>query len=203
MTRGARALGWVGLVPIAALAASCLVTSDAELVDPVRTQPVLLADTAIPDPREILVVESGTEKVSFSALVRSDEDLEQRIQVRILTDYGTPGVANEPYLNSRGGTPIPPATSDAEDRIATADWFPQQVGLTGCHTVTLMVSHAFDELISGCPVDRADSSHLTWFVFVCAEGQPCPPPVDDPRIDCPEPTTRCPESTVDDGATTP
>ena len=171
--------------------ASCLVTSSPELEDPEQTAPELIASSAKPDLPEILVIEPGTSRVTFSAEVRSEQDLGQPIFVRLYVDYGVESARDQPVLDSFSGVELLPSSSAGPARRASVDAVIPD-GFSGCHTYTLIVSHAFDQ-VTNCPERLADSSQLTWQALICDDTGPCPPPIGDPRLDCPVATQFCPE----------
>lgn len=175
--------------------ASCLVTSSPDFEDPEQTAPELIASTAKPDLPEILVIEPGTRRVTFSAEVRSEQDLGQPIFVRLYVDYGVESARGQPFLDAFSGVKLLPSSSTGPARRATVDAFIPE-GFSGCHTYTLIVSHAFDELTE-CPERLDDSSQLTWHALICDPTGPCPPPLGDPRLECPVVEGLCP-SVADD-----
>ena len=127
----------------------------------------------------------------------SEEDLGESVKVRLFVDYGIDRADRPPYARVFTGTELLTGTPD---RTASYTWYrTDQPGLVGCHTFTLMVSHAFDEATQ-CPEVLADSSQITWHAFVCDNVGPCPPAIGDPRLDCPVATKSCPD--IADGATT-
>lgn len=175
--------------------ASCLVTSSPEFEDPEQTPPELIAATAKPELQSILVIPAG-EAVTFSAEVRSAQDLGEDILVKLYVDYGVES-AGQPFTNAINGAEVPVATA-GQPRTASVRVSPNALP-PGCHTFTLMVSHAFDQLTE-CPEDLDDSSHLTWHALVCDATGPCPPPLGDPRLECPVVEKVCPEVPDEQGA---
>lgn len=177
------------------LCASCLVTSSPEFEDPEQTPPELIASTAKPDIRNVLEVDESTGRVLLNALVRSEEDAGETVKFRLLLDYGIPNNDQPPkpyqLIVDRGEVALPSAPG--EEQAVSAAWQPQTFIANGCHTLTLMVSHEFDEA-TDCPERLDDSSQLTWFVNFCRT----PPCADLPP--CAEPTAACPE-VADGGAT--
>jgi hypothetical protein len=176
------------------LAASCLVTGSPDFAEPEETPPVLLPETASPDPRQLLVIEG--EPKTFQAMLRS-RDVADGVEVRLLIDYGVPKPDRnyQPYQYYFSAfTDLDPSPDAELLRQVTADWRPSDSpGLApGCHTFTLMVSHRFDSR-SGCPEELSDSSSITWFAWVC-DGADCNAETFDPRSSCPEVVARCPET---------
>lgn len=157
---------------------ACLVTSTPSFDPPKKTRPFLVPSSADPDPRGVLIVDTVDLPTSFdfsANVVSNDED--QPIQVRLYFDYGLTNVAGQPFLKSIGNPPsLPPSTMDDVSRPpAKARWFPgiEDVGY-GCHTITMIVSHAFAD--NECPACRNDSSHITWPIFRCDSSKPMDTP---------------------------
>ncbi len=162
-------------------AASCLVTSAPQFEPPAQTAPFLVKSTADPDPRTILVWDDPLkDRQAFSAQLVS-EDAGEDVQVVLFVDYGKPNEASGwPYQYSETHNDAVSASTldDPEPRIAKATLF----NLTaGCHTVTMMVSHAFDSGL-GCPLKLSDSDQITWTIVRCDGGSAC---AIDPQLDCP------------------
>jgi hypothetical protein len=152
---------------------NCLVTSTPEFKPPERTRPFLIATTADPDPRGVLLINTleqlsvGKKSFEFSADVVS-EDQGSKVKGYLYIDYGTQ-VGDHPYADSIPEIKeLPPSTmADTTKRNIRGKLnLESHVILPGCHTVTLIVSHEFDAETS-CPVCRNDSSQLTWPVFMC------------------------------------
>ncbi len=176
---------------------SCLVTSSPDFQDPARTRPFLLPDLASPDPRRVIVLDATTDRVELDGFVVG-EDAGSAVQPRLLLDYGTfDEVLGKPFQDSVSGVDVPPGSLDGEPRkvsvVARASGF----GLTpGCHRLTLMVSHKYDEA-TGCPSDLDDYDAITWTVLVCDANGICPTldltkekqAPDDPS--CPAVTVSC------------
>jgi hypothetical protein len=164
-----RVLPWI-LMP----ASACLVTSSPTFDDPVQTKPFLEVETASPDPREIFRINLGeNETVPFSAVVRS-EDVDENVRVKMLVDYGECGANGSPFKQAFGGAQVTAATFDETNRRAVYDVITDNLGLeVGCHRLTMMVSHEFDDQFE-CPVDPQDFTQITWTVLVCdSEDQDC------------------------------
>lgn len=177
---GARRAAWARLaqsslcllaLPMAL--SGCLVTSTPEFTPPERTRPFLITASADPDPRGVLLIntleQQQVRKTSFefSADVVS-EDQGDKVKGYLYIDYGVK-VGDHPYADVITQIrELPPSTmTDATKRNIRGKLdLETNVLDTGCHTVTLIVSHEFDAETS-CPVCRNDSSQLTWPVFVC------------------------------------
>jgi hypothetical protein len=182
------------------LAASCLVTSTPDFKDRAQTAPNLKASTAVPDPREMLIL--GATKTSLQFWVELEsEDAKQNVEVQLLIDYGVPNELGQPYQDAAPGEEVLASSlDDTTSRPAKATILIKNRIPEGCHTVTMMVTHAFQSgILSGCPADLSDSDQITWTVYRCGDQAPeCPPPI-DPTVDCPVVTHTC-SAPVDGGA---
>ena len=153
----------------------CLVLSSPDIDDPVRTPPFFLSSTAFPDPGELLVISSEQilkeERVEFRADFVS-EDAGDDVIGRYYIDYGILNEAGLPYAISQG-IPLIDAGSLSDEAPRTArvsvraNLLPE-----GCHTLTLMLSHAFDNATE-CPLDMDDAAQITWIYVTCETGT-CP-----------------------------
>lgn len=192
--RAAARLAWTSLVVglLTMPAASCLVTSAPQFEPPAQTAPFLVKSTADPDPRAILVWDSTTQTQTFSAQVVS-EDAGEDVHVVLLVDYGKyDELSKRPYQNSVVQNQVVPASThdDPTRRIAKATLYFNTTNITpGCHTVTMMVSHAFAPQL-GCPEKLSDSDQITWTAVMC-DGTDCTiDPAECPEIgaegSCPE-----------------
>jgi hypothetical protein len=157
---------------------ACLVTSTPSFDPPKQTRPFLVPSSADPDPRGVLIVDSLNlpTSVDFTANVISN-DADEKVELRLYFDYGNTNVAGQPFWKSISPPSLPASTMDETSRPpAKARWFP---GLDdpgfGCHTVTLVASHHFDETVQ-CPVCRNDSSQITWPMFRCDSRKPMDTP---------------------------
>lgn len=183
---------------------ACLVTSSPSFEEPERTPPFLLEPTALPDLRQVVVVDmSEPGPVEFSAGVRS-EDNGVDVQGRLVLDYGFKPPGGPPGATYRQplGDPVNVEASTLDDtsRALTTRWFTGSNKTTlGCHNVTLFATHNIN-FETGCPADPADFDHVTWTVLVCDSMQaPCCDPTLAPEaggcksFQCPEidPGTRC------------
>ncbi len=187
---GALARRSLGITVFAVCCASCLVTSTPDFEPPERTPPELVAALATPDLREVIRVDETTGTVNLGAAVRSVEDAGEGVRFRLFLDYGIPNGFDLPYQDVVDGGAVTEPTGEDEVRRVSARWRPGNDLSNGCHTLTLMVSHAFDETPQGpaldCPERLDDSSQLTWFVDFCR----VPPCVEQPP--CAEATVACP-----------
>lgn len=173
------ALAWasLGLVS-AAMSTGCLITDPPQFKPPKHSRPLLDATTADPDPGAVLRVEeseiqNGTKSaIKFSADVISQEDSAdtgsafQQLEAWLYIDYGSDADPLQPYSFAIRANKIQPASSSDQKRRVEATWRPglQRVD-AGCHTVTLVVSHIFDDSL--CPVCSDDHSSITWQILRC------------------------------------
>lgn len=177
-----RSLGLVAIAGAMALAVpACLITSAPDFSPPKPTAPFLIPATADPDPRTVLLVDEAqtdpSTKYAFSAYVAS-EDAGQQVILKLYLDYGYPDNVVDPRqpfrdLYGLGGYVAAGTLTDTQ-RVAAIDWAPSNTE-PGCHTITLVASHAFEDAITHCPVCLSDSSQITWPIFICNEtkGYPC------------------------------
>lgn len=150
-------------------AGGCLITSDADFNEPAQTRPYLSRTSASPALDQILITSPTSDlPVVFSARVQS-EDNGQAVQARLVADWpgtsGTLGVAT-----------LSPAPFSAGDRLFSISWAPNSPTLTtgeplsvGCHPVTLIVTHQFNELTNQ-PARSDDVDLMTWWVVVIEDG---------------------------------
>lgn len=182
-------------------APACLVVSTPELDEPERTPPFLIASTADPDSRKVVLIDSDAQR-KFSALVRSEDDGGD-LSVAMYIDYGDPSgnyepgqdIPKWPYYKWFPGPPVEAGTFSELDRRASATYFPILDPIKpGCHTLTMIVSHEFVENEDGryCPRDLTDSSQLTWIVFRC-DAEQCPADLKQLAAEqCPSAGLTCP-----------
>lgn len=178
---------------VAASGSGCLVTPTPEFREPDQTPPYLVAADAKPDLRQPIVVTDLAEQpsLSFSASVVSED--KGPVFTELLIDYGFDNLAGQKARHVIRGKTVPAASFQDAPRPVLVNWYPSinPVG-GGCHTVTLMVSHGFDDDGSGCPQRLCDASYLVWQVMLpCEVGETCP-------ATCPPPTDTCP-ATLDHG----
>jgi hypothetical protein len=180
---------------VAASGSGCLVTPTPEFREPDQTPPYLVAADAKPDLRQPVIVTdlSQTPALTFSASVVSQD--RGPIFTELLIDYGFDNAAGQKARYVISAPKVPAGSLDDAPRPVSATWYPVPGGYPvggGCHTVTLMVSHGFDENGSGCPQRLCDASYLVWQVMLpCGVGETCP-------STCPPPTDTCP-ATLDHG----
>jgi len=169
-------VAWTSLLAgLAMMSTGCLVTSVPDYSDPKQTPPFLVAAAASPnvwEPLEIFKDPNNLEYPSqpFQLAVRS-EDAGKKVQFKRFIDYGSGSSPEQPYFTDESAGELPPGHLADGDRTFTKNWTPRNIP-TGCHTLTLIASHAFDSS-TDCPVDLADSSQLTWQILLCPEAQSC------------------------------
>lgn len=150
---------------------SCLVTSTPEFTPPKPTRPFLVSSSVDPDARGVLLIDTvehpkSLTSIQFSADIVS-EDQDAKVQGVLYIDYGL--VTNDrPFREQIQIADIAASTiTDPVARPMRAKW---NVGASsigpGCHTVTMLVTHAIDR-VSSCPCCRNDSSQITWQVYSC------------------------------------
>jgi len=177
--RTLRAIGPLAL--LAAMTASCFITSTPDFKPPPQTPPFLISAGASPRLGSLVIYDPSVPKpLIFSAPVRS-EDAGDPVQVELLTDYGFTAPDGRPFSDVQEGANVLPAAFSETARVAQVQWIPKQFS-TPCHRFTLMVSH---DIVrgDGCPADLTDSDFLSWNVIVCNGIDPCPPML-DPSTAC-------------------
>lgn len=165
----------------------CLITEAPQFTARPPTRPMLVEATAYPAPGQILVVKTGTESpLRFYADVVSQDDPVgsstpfAKVVPYLYFDYGFNGIS-APFRGAIRGKPIGPGSiDDPPGRTVEVDLPLDYPGLTdGCHTVTLLVSHQFEDLDTSpsnappCPVCDDDFSSITWTMEVCLGGGDC------------------------------
>jgi hypothetical protein len=160
------------------LSSGCLITSEPDFERPKQTPPFLVAADAKPDLRQPIVVTDlgGQPAITFNATVLSEDH--EPVQVRLLIDYGFTNLRGQKARRVIPQKQVAAGSLNDGPRPLSAAWFPSSdpVDRNGCHTVTLMVSHRFDDNDSntGCPVRLCDSSALVWQVVLpCDPGETC------------------------------
>lgn len=171
---------------------ACLITAAPEFEDSEQSRPILLAETASPDPRAVIDFDIAVSQSQVvEAQLAPSNDKGQPIEVQLYVDYGQPLgklIAQRVFA----GADVPPYDVGQPVRIAQAEIFSPLA--LGCHSLTLIVAHEFDNP-SQCPKRLDDSSQLTWQLLVrddeqCGdEGCACVPrdPADlESLVSCPD-----------------
>jgi hypothetical protein len=184
--RTLRAIGPLAL--LAAMTASCFITSTPDFQPKPQTPPSLLSQGADPPVGDIVLIEQ-MDFATFSANVRSQDT--DSVKFELLVDYGfkhivqgPTGEIDSPFAVNVDSGSIGISTENDTSRVAQGTWIRgNPFNFTRhCHRFTLIVSHAFAP--DGCPVDLNDSSFLSWNVVDCPNNT-CPPI--DPTQDCAPP----------------
>jgi hypothetical protein len=210
----------LGMIALAMLSSACLVTSTPTYKEPTQTPPQLLASLASPPLLQPVVVDKEgmqAPPVKFDASILSEDGVDdagvaRSITVELLLDYGVPNVICQPFQERVDiRTNIPAGTlAEGPRALPTMIWLAATTVLNpGCHTITMLASHEFDDS-TDCPVDQRDSSQLTWFVDVCdstSATDPCAPCpagaagcVNAALDACPQATVSCPAKLCGPGA---
>jgi hypothetical protein len=156
--------------------AGCLITSTPDFSPPQHTAPFLIASTAKPSADQVVILDSAYpgEKV-FSAEVMSQDDPAggagqfQNVKVRLYIDYGITDPSQPYFYAIHSTSELTPGTIDQTGRNVnvTWQWSTKSYAVDrGCHTATLIVSHAFDDQPE-CPTCDNDASTITWQVLQC------------------------------------
>ena len=176
------------------LSAACLVTAKPQIEEPQTTAPFLVPSSADPDPREFIRIEGDTPITLFADVVSEDGD--RPVLTALYLDYGlqNPDLPDWPYaLAIRGNSFAAGTLADGPRRIhQTFIPFLYSQLEPGCHTLTLVASHAFEQVTSEryCPSSLADSSQITWYVLKCTAPGNCP------TLDFASEKQKCPVATV-------
>jgi len=165
----------LGVAVVTLSTSGCLITDPPQFTAQQHTAPFLVPSSAEPDARSVIIIDSasiGTE--TFSAEVISQDDPAgstgqfQNVQSRLYIDYGFLAGPGQPFRYVLPGTTIGSGTlSQTTGRRVSASWFAGTNPVDpGCHTVTLVASHLFDD-VPECPACDDDFSTITWQVLRC------------------------------------
>jgi hypothetical protein len=171
---------WLSMFALPVLCPACLVTSTPSFDPPRQTPPMLMAGEASPSLQVPLVAVANDpspeaiKSFTFRTSVYS-EDNGQPVIVQLLMDYGfkrDPESTHPWLLPVRENIAFPAGTLDDGPRPISVKWTfsegkPDQLG---CHTMTLLASHAFDQSTL-CPLDPNDSDQLVWYFLWCNQGE--------------------------------
>ena len=194
------------------IASACLITSTPDFTQPLP-RPVLVAANAEPSLRNVLVLDghNGPESVILAADVFLDSPSTRPIKARLYFDYGhTSKVSGQqqPFVDAIFRflpTLDPTSVTDGGALRVQAPWYWKQSLSYGCHSITLIVSHEFDDSLQ-CPTCRDDSTQLTWQVYECdsGDGKPLHACTTQDFSACQGWNDTCPEAVLggDAGATT-
>lgn len=166
---------------LAAAQTGCLVIESWDFSPRKQTRPEIVTnDPFAPTPAlgeftELTKTTQGYPPALFQAWIES-EDADQDVETVLLIDYGDEsGVSNGPYRGFVPGEPLQAgALSDGPRGPVTISWRPQSQD-EGCHTVTLLVTHRFQQKTDSyyCPSVPQDASAVTWSVVLCDESGVC------------------------------
>jgi hypothetical protein len=192
----------------ASLFASCLVTSSPTFDEPTSLAPQIVADRVEPDQLGVVVLDPSTPSKTFSAFVRG-EDAGRPVEVRLLLDYGWPNDLGRPFRLSSAGPSVEAASGDDDPRPIKVTWTQGTLPMQpGCHRLTLMVSHEFDDGGTGCPVSADDYDLVSWLVLKC-DALGCPEldlsrtKQSDDDLACPPVAATCSDGAAGLGGSTP
>ncbi len=174
-------------------AASCIITTDPQFEPPEQLGPFFLPDRAIPDAREVRVIEATDSLITFSGFVQS-EDVGQPLVSRLYVNYGSPFEGDvRLYQRNIVEKELAVGTWDEGGRLVESNWTRNDWNTPGCHRFTLMVARDFKE--DGCPKVDGEYATLTWTVLICDPDLGCPV-IDPPDSVCPPITSTCPPPAV-------
>lgn len=177
----------LAVIPLTTLAHACLITSPPQFSAPKHTAPFLIPSSATPALGNVVVIDNYDESVSTTGVlfaanfVSQDSDVEtpdfHTVQGKLYLDYGYMQFSIRPYAQSSPATVADGGQTGSLDQTAprtvSATLKPDQWGLSlGCHTVTLVVSHKYDDAYTGCPLCDDDFTTLTWQVLYCNSRRP-------------------------------
>lgn len=178
------------VMTVAGATSGCLVTDSPDFSPPARTAPQLFPVLPTTEFIRALTGESGYQLPKFDANVLS-EDAGDDLESALLIDYGVEGPGGDPWLTATPGPTLPARSLADGPRLVSAGWNPFNFG-AGCHTVTMMVTHAKWGVNPGywCPKEANDYATLTWVVALCGADvssctfDDCPIRGDDTYIYC-------------------
>ena len=184
----------------------CVVTESPKFEGPQRTAPRLV--NVSPEPTNLIrvpVTGANYELPSFQFQVVA-EDAGQRVDSRMVIDYGLDPATNPGFDYDLGESIEPGTLSDGprplekkaiiDRKLSRLQYSPDNNDARSCRTVTLIVSHEFRT--SGdrfCPVALSDSDQTSWFVVLCAGSDASATAC--PIVDCPTETTESPHFCTD------
>ena len=163
-----RTVARFSLLGMLMLSSACLVLDSPDFSPPPRSAPRLTAVLPVTELIKAQPTRAGFSLPDFSATVIS-EDAGQRLFSALLIDYGKESIGGAPWLAEQVGPRLDAKTAADGPRDVRINWKPGNQLNTGCHTVTLLVTHetkggGVDHL---CPTDANDFDTLTWVVSLC------------------------------------
>lgn len=187
----------------------CIVTEAPSFSGPERSAPRLVNVT--PERTELLRVPVSGQNYELPAFQFQilSEDVGQRVDSRLVIDYGLDPATNPGFDYDLGESIAPGTLNDGPRPLATKatilrklsrlQYSPENNEGRSCRTVTLLVSHEFRT--SGdryCPMSLADSDQVSWFVALCPGSDASPEAC--PVVGCPSPSPGAPTSYCRDEA---
>jgi hypothetical protein len=160
------ARNWLALLCVPALTSACLVTDKPDLEPATTTRPQLIEN----QPRTTEFIQKDyAESINLTADVIS-EDAGQELTVVLLIDYGLKGIGGDPWQDYSEQSRLTAGSLSDGPRPITASV--RKAIAPGCHTLTLLVTHAIvgDPPFYWCPANPNDHDTLTWFLSVCDQG---------------------------------
>jgi hypothetical protein len=145
----------------ASMSSGCLIEDPPPFTQPEQTPPRLDLVAAFPPADQVIVRNTG-DTVDFSVPVFS-EDAGDRLRGVLLLDVGSP---NEFSLSR---SPVPASTLDDFERELTLSWEIRGFVTSGCHRVTLRVSHEQNFGKDDEVVDPKDVAVAHWMANINPE----------------------------------
>jgi hypothetical protein len=191
-----------------------LITDPPQFKAPTHKRPLILEATASPNPATFIRLSEAYPSVRIDVDVVTQDDPEgtssdggvsfTRTEAKLYIDYeNRPPTYGLPYVLVNPIDAAPPSQT-YDQKVPwrlSASWvlLYNQINSPGCHTLTLVVSHAFDHW--PCPVCSDDYDELTWHLLVCEDGDTeCNTiPFQGPGA-CPSPTKNCSDFRADTDA---
>ncbi len=147
------------LLATSVVASACIAAPPPDFEPVTQTAPILLLDSASPPVDEFLRDPPGT-TISFKVPFVS-EDVGEDLLGALHLDYGTP--ASE-FL--RASARLPSGVLKDKDRAVEINWRVEPT-LTGCHSLTILVSHFSNFDFSNLePTNKDDVGRVTWWLDV-------------------------------------
>lgn len=158
-----------------ALAGSCLVATTPQFSEP-QVGPIIVTPEE-PDTRAVIVFDISAVRGTgvfphVRVALRSEDGTAPNaspVQGRLFSDYGSPTVHGL-YQQVQVLADIEPAHLTDPAREVDVEWDPNETLTLGCHTITLMLSHGFDD--RNCPLSSDDMAEVSWFAVICDSSMP-------------------------------
>ncbi len=158
----------------AATQLGCLVTESPDFSEAQQTPPQLIPILPTTEFIRAIKVGQNFSLPKFEAKVLS-EDADQDLTTVLLIDYGKTGADGSPWSEAHPGAAVAAKTLADGPRKFGVTWQPRSLTPLGCHTVTMLVTHAIKEKPPEywCPANENDFAALTWFVILCEVEEDC------------------------------